>query len=346
MNILTTSPEPVRARSLSVQAPEPRWQTEIKAAIRDPRTLCERLGLPADLVSGAEAGAGQFPVFVPPAYLARIKFGDPQDPLLRQVLPLADEGVAAAGFVADPVGDSSAEQAPGLLHKYQGRVLLITTGVCAVHCRYCFRRHYPYETAPRSDAAWDAAIKAIASDQTIHEVILSGGDPLMLVDERLSALITRIEAIDHVKRLRIHTRLPIMIPSRITKSLLEWFAQSRLQTIVVLHVNHAQELDGETASVAEKLRASSAILLNQAILLRGVNDSVDAQCDLSEKLIEQGITSYYLHQLDRVVGAAHFEVSENRGREIVAEMRKRLPGYLVPRYVKEEAGESSKRILL
>ena len=343
---LTPTAEPVRARSKEVQAPESRWQADIKAAIRDPRTLCQRLGLPADLAQAAEAGAEQFPVFVPPAYLAKIAHGDPSDPLLRQVLPLAEEGQAVPGFVPDPVGDLTVEEAPGLLHKYQGRVLLITTGACAVHCRYCFRRHYPYETAPHSDAAWSEAIEAIQSGKTMREVILSGGDPLMLVDEQLLNLIARIEAIDHVKRLRIHTRLPIMVPSRVTKKLLEWVSQLRLQTIVVLHVNHAQELDSQTASAAEKLRATGAVLLNQAVLLRGVNDSTEAQCDLSEQLIQQGVTPYYLHQLDRVAGAAHFEVSEDRGREIIAEMRERLPGYLVPRYVKEQAGESSKAIIL
>lgn len=346
MTSLTPSAEPVRARSFRGHAPEPRWQAEIKAAIRDPQALCERLGLPMEFAQAAAAGAEQFPVFVPPAYLARIKPGDPSDPLLRQVLPLAEEGKAVPGFVADPVGDSAAQRAPGLLHKYQGRVLLIATGVCAVHCRYCFRRHYPYDTAPHSDAAWDEALEIIASDESIHEVILSGGDPLMLADERLLVLIQRIEAIAHVKRLRIHTRLPIMVPSRVTESLVEKIAESRLKSIIVLHGNHAQELDGETATAANKLRASGAVLLNQAVLLRGINDSVDAQVELSEKLIEQGVTPYYLHQLDRVSGAAHFEVSEDRGREIIAQMRERLPGYLVPRYVKEVAGESSKSNLL
>lgn len=345
MSILTPTVEPVRARSVEVQAPETRWQAEIKAAIRDPQTLCERLGLPRELAYAAEDGTRQFPVFVPPAHLARIKPGDPRDPLLRQVLPLLEEGNDVPGFVLDPVGDSAAQRAPGLLHKYQGRVLLVTTGVCAVHCRYCFRRHYPYDTAPHSDAAWDEALEIIAADQSIHEVILSGGDPLMLADERLLALIERFEAIPHVKRLRIHTRLPIIVPARVTEKLVDSISQSRLKSIIVWHANHAQELDGETATAADKLRGSGAVLLNQAVLLRGVNDSVDAQCKLSEKLIEQGVTPYYLHQLDRVVGATHFEVSEDRGREIVAQMREQLPGYLVPRYVKEVAGEASKKII-
>ncbi|QDT01050.1 EF-P beta-lysylation protein EpmB [Adhaeretor mobilis] len=346
MPSLTSQPEPVRARSSEAAAPEMCWQGEIKAAIRDAEALCQQLDLPPETISAAASGASQFPVFVPPAYLARIKPGDPADPLLRQVLPLAEEGNPVAGFTVDPVDDAAAEQAPGLLHKYQGRVLLITTGVCAVHCRYCFRRHYPYETAPHSDAAWDVALDAIVADESIHEVILSGGDPLMLVDSRLEMLVDRIEKIAHVKRLRIHTRLPIMVPSRITDFLMGLLSRERLKSVVVLHANHAQELDDEVAAACQKLQSVGVVLLNQAVLLRGVNDSVEAQCDLSERLIELSITPYYLHQLDRVSGAAHFEVPIEEGKRIVTEMRQRLPGYLVPRYAIEQPGEASKTILL
>jgi len=223
--------------------------------------------------------------------------------------------------------------------------LLITTGACAIHCRYCFRRHFPYEEAPHSEAAWDRALASITADETIREVILSGGDPLMLVDERLASLTEKVAAIQHVTRLRIHTRLPIMIPSRVTDELLDWLTGSRLTPIVVVHANHAQELTDEVACGFARLLQAGVMLLNQAVLLRGVNDTVDAQAALSERLIEIGVTPYYLHQLDRVAGAAHFEVPIEEGREIIAALRRRLPGYAVPRYVQEVSGEASKIVL-
>ncbi|MCA9235069.1 MAG: EF-P beta-lysylation protein EpmB [Planctomycetales bacterium] len=318
------------------------WQAELKAAVRDAGELCQRLHLPPQLVAGSAAAAGEFPVFVPPAYLARIVPGDPTDPLLRQVLPVAAESLPAAGFTADPVADAAARDQPGLLRKYAGRALLVTTGACAVHCRYCFRHHYPYEETPHADAAWEPALAAIAADPTLHEVILSGGDPLMLVDDRLARLADRIAAIPHVARLRVHTRLPIMIPGRVTDELLTWLAGGRLAPVMVIHANHAREIDEEVAAALDRLCRAGVLLLNQAVLLAGVNDSADALCALSERLVAVGVTPYYLHQLDRVAGAAHFEVAEDRGRAIVAEMQRRLPGYMVPKYVREVAGEASK----
>lgn len=343
MAILATADRSVRP----VLPPgEPRWQAEIRAAIRDAAELCERLGLAGDIVRQAAAGAGQFPVFVPPSYLARIRPGDPNDPLLRQVLPVADEADSVPGYTADPVGDLPATLRAGVLQKYAGRVLLVTTGVCAVHCRYCFRRHFPYEEVPHSEAAWEAALAKIAADDTITEVILSGGDPLMLVDAKLAALTTKIAAIRHVRRLRIHTRLPIVVPSRVTDALLEWLIGTRLAAVMVVHANHAREISDDVAVSCERLRQNGIMLLNQAVLLRRVNDSVAAQQELAERLIEIGVVPYYLHQLDRVAGAAHFEVPIDEGRRIVAELRSRLPGYMVPRYVQEVAGEMSKTVLL
>jgi len=343
MNILTSFSESVRPDSEELS-----WQAELRQAVRTADELCQKLALPANSVSadGASAdGAKEFPVFVPPSYLARIRSGDPHDPLLRQVLPVAAETAAVEGFSRDPVKDAAASLGPGVLQKYNGRALLITTGVCAVHCRYCFRRHFPYEETPHSEAAWDKALASIATDDSISEVILSGGDPLMLVDSRLAKLAKKIAAIPHVTRLRVHTRLPIMIPSRVTDELLDWLTGSRLTPVVVIHANHAQELDAAVADSLARLQQSGVMLLNQAVLLRGVNDSVDAQAELSERLIEIGVLPYYLHQLDRVEGAAHFEVSIDEGRKIVAALRRRLPGYAVPRYVQEVPGELSKIVL-
>lgn len=350
MAILTTPERSVRpVLSLGPALPtgkEATWQAEIRQSVRDSGELCRVLGLPAEWAVIAANGARGFPVFVPPSYLARILPGDPHDPLLQQVMPLDAEGFDVPGFTADPVGDSAATLRPGVLQKYAGRALLVTTGVCAVHCRYCFRRHFPYEEVPHSTAAWDAAIASIAADETISEVILSGGDPLMLVDARLAAIVEKIAAIPHVTRLRIHTRLPIVVPARVTDDLIHWLTNSRLTPVMVIHVNHAQELADDVALALDKLRRAGVMLLNQAVLLRGVNDSVEAQQSLSERLVAVGVVPYYLHQLDRVAGAAHFEVPVAEGRQIIEELRARLPGYMVPRYVQEISGEPNKTNLV
>lgn len=345
MSILTSKPSAVRAVSEGHDARETSWQTDLRAAVRDAHQLCRRLGLPAELADAAAGGAAEFPVFVPPAYLARIRHGDPHDPLLRQVLPVADETTDTPGFSRDPVADELATLQPGVLQKYAGRALLITTGACAVHCRYCFRRHFPYEEVPHSTAAWDTTLTTIAADDSLQEVILSGGDPLMLLDDRLATLVEKIAAIGHVTRLRVHTRLPVMIPSRVTDELIAWLTGTRLTPVVVIHANHARELDDAVADCLSQLRQAGITLLNQAVLLRGVNDSTAALAALSERLIEIGIVPYYLHQLDRVAGAAHFEVPIKRGRKIIGELRARLPGYMVPKYVQEIPGQPSKIIL-
>ncbi|MCH2113608.1 MAG: EF-P beta-lysylation protein EpmB [Pirellulales bacterium] len=338
MSILPNSPQLVRPGSAVASS----WQEEASAAVRDPGELCRRLGLPASMADAAQGGARQFPVFVPPGFLNRIRPGDPHDPLLRQVLPGLAETITVSGFEKDPVGDTAATLRPGVLQKYAGRALLIATGSCAVHCRYCFRRHFPYQEVLHSDAAWDSALMALADDPSITEVILSGGDPLMLVDQSLGALVEKIVAIKSITRLRVHTRVPVMIPARVTDELLRLLTESRLQSIVVLHANHAQELDDSVAQAIARLRGAGLIVLNQAVLLRGVNDSVAAQVALSERLIEAGVLPYYLHQLDRVDGAAHFEVPMSTGKEILAGMQAQLPGYLVPKYVQEIPGETSK----
>lgn len=319
------------------------WHRGLAEAIRDPDRLIDLLRLPEEYRETARRAARLFPLMVPRSYLDRIQPGDPTDPLLLQILPLGAEEEVAAEFVSDPVGDSAARRAPGLLQKYEGRGLLITTGACAVHCRYCFRRHYPYGEEPRRLDDWEPALAEIAGDDSLTEVILSGGDPLMLTDHRLTTLVERISAISHVRRLRFHTRLPIVLPERVNQAFLDLLQSCGKTTVVVVHANHARELSGTCAEALRRLAGAATILLNQAVLLRGINDSVDALADVSERLIDLGVLPYYLHQLDRVQGAAHFEVPEERGRELIAALRARLPGYAVPRFVREVAGDVSKR---
>jgi len=243
------------------------------------------------------------------------------------------------------VGDTPSRRAPGLLHKYQGRALLVTTGACAVHCRYCFRRHYPYGDEPRRLTDWDPAFAALAADESLAEVILSGGDPLMLSDARLAEFCRRIGDIPHVARLRLHTRLPIVLPERVTTQLLDVLHNAGPRPIVVVHANHPREIVGDCAEALRRLVRSGATVFNQAVLLRGVNDNIEAQTGLCRALVDLGVMPYYLHQLDRVAGAAHFEVSEETGIALVEEMRRRLPGYAVPRYVRETAGGEHKEII-
>jgi EF-P beta-lysylation protein EpmB len=314
----------------------------MKDAVRDPAELCEMLELPAEFVDQAVAAARSFSLFAPQPFVARMRRGDPTDPLLRQVLPVEAEAIATQGFTADPVGDLAAELRPGLVHKYQGRVLMVTTGACAVHCRYCFRRHFPYEEAPKSLAAWEPAFEAIKDDRTLQEVILSGGDPLTLIDPLLEQLADRLAAIPHLRRLRIHTRLPIIIPQRVTDELLDWLRGTRLTPIMVVHANHPAEIDGAVALAVGRLVDAGIPVLNQAVLLRGVNDDASVLAELCQRLVNLRVMPYYLHQLDRVIGATHFEVPVERGREIMTELQSRLPGYAVPRYVQEIAGEEHK----
>ena len=321
------------------------WRKILSESIRDPDELIELLALPDSLREPARQAARLFPLVVPRGYLARMTLGNPHDPLLAQVLPLETELTLAAGFLTDPVGDGAARRAPGLLQKYHGRALLVTTGVCAVHCRYCFRRHYPYQDEPRRLEDWNEAFATIAADPSIHEVILSGGDPLMLTDSRLDALWQLLSKISHVSRIRVHSRLPIVVPERMTRRLLEIFTGRRPTTILVVHANHAQEIAGSCAQTLQQMVRCGIPVLNQAVLLKGVNDSLAAQVELCETLVDRGVFPYYLHQLDRVAGAAHFETAEEVGVRLIEEMRKRLPGYAVPRYVRETAGGFHKEII-
>ncbi|HUG92390.1 MAG TPA: EF-P beta-lysylation protein EpmB [Planctomycetaceae bacterium] len=318
------------------------WRRSLARAIRDPAVLLERLGLRRDWLDPARRAARLFPLLVPESYLARMQPGDPHDPLLRQILPLDDETRDVSGFVSDALRESAARSAPGLLQKYAGRALLIATGTCAVHCRYCFRRHYPYADEPRRLEDWEPALAALAADPSLHEVLLSGGDPLVLTDRRLTGLCGRLDSIPHLRRLRIHTRLPIVLPDRVTQALVDLLRSLRLTPIVVVHANHAREIAADCADALRTLVRSGLTVLNQAVLLAGVNDTVEAQAELCERLADLGVVPCYLHQLDRVAGTAHFEVPEATGRAIIAELRRRLPGYAVPRYVREVPGAAHK----
>lgn len=320
----------------------PAWQSALAGAITDPAELLAALGLGVEWLPAAQAAARLFPLRVPRGFVARMRHGDPHDPLLRQVLPLAEECLVADGFGGDPVGDLSAMAVPGVLHKYRGRVLLTVTGACAVHCRYCFRRHFPYTDANPAADQWGRALEYIAGEDSVTEVILSGGDPLTMSDRRLNELVRRLETIPHLRRLRLHTRLPIVLPERVNDELLAWLGNTKLKTVIVVHVNHAQEIDASVQAALGVLKTAGVVLLNQSVLLRGVNDSADVLAALSERLFETGVLPYYLHMLDKVQGAAHFEVNESEAKRLIAELNRRLPGYLAPRLVREEAGAPNK----
>jgi len=318
------------------------WRRELATAVRDPGELCRLLGLDPALATAARRAAGGFPLLVPRGFVARMRPGDPHDPLLLQVLPLAAEREPAAGYSADPLAEQAALAAPALVRKYDGRVLLLATGGCAVNCRYCFRREFPYAESGAGTAGTDAAVAALAADPSISEVILSGGDPLLLDDDRLDDLLSALGALPHVRRIRIHTRLPIVLPSRVTTRLVALLAGARPACAVVVHSNHPAELDDSVAAALARLAAARPILLNQAVLLAGVNDSIEVLRELSERLVDLGVVPYYLHLLDRVSGAAHFEVPEPAAVALHAALRVSLPGYAVPRLVREVPGERAK----
>ncbi len=324
----------------------PQWQRELAQAIQDPRVLLQLLELDHLLAPARHAAARQFPLRVPREFIQRMTVGDPDDPLLRQVLPIDSEGYSPQDYGADPLQEQGAMPTPGLLHKYAGRVLLTLTGACGIHCRYCFRRHFPYSEANPTQQHWDAALDYIRRHEDIHEVLLSGGDPLSLSDRRLATLVQSLDEIPHLQRLRIHTRLVVVLPSRVDAALLEWLGNSRLHQVMVIHTNHAQELSSSVDAALARLRNQGVQLLNQAVLLRGVNDCVDAQVALSERLLASGVIPYYLHLLDRVAGAAHFEVPESEAIALLRALQARLPGYLVPRLAREEPGAHSKTWLL
>lgn len=332
---------------VSLNLEEGSWRDQLRRAVREPRELLELLELPDSLLPGALRASELFPLVVPRAFVSRMRKGDPGDPLLRQVLPLDVEAEPSQADpdgrgVVDPLAEQDATIAAGLLQKYHGRALLIVAGVCAVACRYCFRRHFPYDESPAGLSHWEPALRVIEENPDIEEVILSGGDPLMRSDSWLTQLVARLEAIPHLRRLRIHSRLPIVIPDRVDAAMLGWLTQTRLAPTVVVHANHPAEIDAACAASLLRMVKSGVPVLNQTVLLRGVNDRVDALEELSKRLLDARVMPYYLHQLDPIRGAMHFEVSEQRGRELIAALRTRLPGFGVPRYVREVAGAEHK----
>ena len=325
-----------------LQAARPRWQQALAEAITDPLELCRILDLDPAPLAVAQPPARNFGLRVPRGFVNRMRRGDPRDPLLLQVLPLDAEDLPTQGYSLDPVGDLASRAGTGILHKYQGRALLVATGACAVHCRYCFRRHFPYSDNSLLASEWESAVDAIRADSSITEVILSGGDPLSLNDRRLTQLTEALQSVPHVQRLRIHTRYPVVLPERVDEGLLAWLSGVRLQKVMVIHANHANEIDAHVAEACRRLAASGITLLNQSVLLADINDSVPALADLSEALMGCGVLPYYLHLLDRVQGAAHFDVDESKALRLHAELMTRLPGYLVPRLVREIPGAASK----
>ena len=315
------------------------WQSLLANAIRDTDSLLKALKLdPKQLKYRPK----NFPLRVPQSYIDKMQHGNWHDPLLLQVLPREVEGHAVKSFLFDPVGDIEASQNNGILRKYHGRALIITTGSCPIHCRYCFRQHFPYTQHQLKKNEWSDTIKTLKDDTSIHEVILSGGDPLSLSDTRLQSLCEQLDAIPHIKILRIHSRFPLVLPERIDDDFISWLTTLSLQTIMVIHANHTNEFCKRTTNALSRLHQADILLLNQSVLLKGINDSSTTLAKLSHTLIQHHVMPYYLHQLDRVQGAAHFEVNDSIASILMEELRALLPGYLVPKLVREVVGEPSK----
>lgn len=320
---------------------ESHWQKELTEAYKDPKKLLEAVKLsPADHEQDIKARR-LFPMMVPTAFVSRMEKGNAEDPLLRQVMPLKQEFVEHSGFTTDPLLEHETKSS-GLLHKYQSRVLLIVKGGCAVNCRYCFRRHFPYQDNAVNKSDWIEAFKYIAQDPNINEVIFSGGDPLMAKDTQLAWMCSEISKIAHVKTLRIHTRLPVVIPSRINAEFIHWFTGSRLRPVMVVHINHANEIDDSVKYKLLGLKDAGVTLLNQSVLLKGVNDCANALVQLHESLFDAGVLPYYLHLLDKVKGAGHFLVDDDTARDLMSQVIKRQPGYLVPKLVREISNQPGK----
>ena len=317
------------------------WQKELANVITDPKTLLELVDISPEMYQHHFAARKLFPVRVPRPLISRIKKGDINDPILKQVMPLDLEFSITEGYNEDPLEEHDTV-APGLLHKYKHRVLMMVKTGCAINCRYCFRRHFPYADNSPNKARWQQALTYIEQHNEINEVIFSGGDPLMASDEHLQWLITEIEKIPHINRLRIHTRLPIVIPQRITPALVNTLRTTRLKPVIVFHVNHANEIDNDVAEALEPLISARIPLFNQSVLLKGINNDAKILAQLSERLFDIGIQPYYLHLFDKVQGVAHFDLTETEAKEITLQLMAILPGYLMPKLVREIAGEANK----
>lgn len=334
----------IPVKPLSTQIPT--WQSLWRDSLRDPLELLQLLGLEAFSGHISSAAQAAFAFRVPRGFAAKMRYGDPNDPLLRQVLPMLAEDPINPLLALDAVGDMAARQAPGVLHKYAGRALLVSTGSCAIHCRYCFRRHFPYSEETAASNQWQSAIDYVKTNTDVEELLLSGGDPLSLSTVKLESLTEQLRAIRHLKRIRIHTRLPIVLPERIDAEFLQWLHNLPWPCVVVVHANHAQELDAPVLEALQQLRAPGITVLNQSVLLKGVNDDAKSLAALSLRLFEADVLPYYLHQLDHVQGVTHFEVSDAKAHEIQRQLMATLPGYLVPKLVREIAGDPNKTPLV
>lgn len=321
------------------------WQTALIEAITDPAELLELLELDVSLLDNAKSAAKLFPLQVPRGFVARMQKGNVEDPLLQQILPLGAELIETPGYIKDPLGEADVNPVPGLLHKYHGRVLLTLVGTCGVNCRFCFRRHFPYGENNPGTEGWDRALNYIAQNPSIDEVILSGGDPLIANDKILQSFSDKLSLIPHLKRLRIHSRMPIVMPERITPEFVAWISQIKQKPVLVVHCNHPQEINQAVKDAMQALTNAGVVLLNQSVLLKGVNDNVGTLADLSEALFEIGVQPYYLHALDKVQGAAHFDLELAAAQRLHWELRQKLSGYLVPRLVWEKAGAPTKLAL-
>ncbi len=320
------------------------WQQQLSEGFCEIDALCRHLNIASTDLPNIE-DIRQFPLKVPLSFVERMERGNPEDPLLRQVIPLHDEMSIVPGFSPDPVGDLNAIAEQGVLQKYRRRALLILTGACAINCRYCFRRNFPYGENQLTPKIQEQALAYISSQKDISEIILSGGDPLLLNDAKISALFQSLGEIPHLSRIRIHSRLPVVLPARIDNNLLDIFKRSRKKIVLVLHANHSRELSSEVECVCKSLASCGVTLLNQSVLLRGVNDSAIALCELSERLFSIGVLPYYLHLLDKAQGTAHFDVEADRAIRLMLQIKTQLPGYLVPKLVKEVAGAPNKLTL-
>ena len=322
------------------------WKTELSHCVNSIDELLNQLGLKAEDLNATEQATTEFSIKVPQSFVQLMEYGNPNDPLLKQVLPITSELQVDNNFSTDPVDESSFNPVPGIVHKYRNRVLMIISPNCAINCRYCFRRHFPYDENRQSKQQWLKALDYLKTKPEINEVIYSGGDPLAANDHFLRWLTAEIESIKHIKRLRIHTRLPVVIPSRVDDQLLSWLGNTKLKSTLVLHINHANEIDVSLRQGVDRLKKSGITVLNQSVLLKGINDNSDQLISLSEKLFDAGIMPYYLHILDPVQGASHFDVSMDRAVEIFCQIQTELPGFLVPKLVQERAGERSKSLIL
>ncbi|MGR0278104.1 EF-P beta-lysylation protein EpmB [Marinomonas dokdonensis] len=320
------------------------WSEHLAQAITNLAELISLLGLPSDLAEQGLEAHQAFKLLVPRPYLSRIEYGNPEDPLLQQILPHGHEMLPQAGYNKDPLEEADHNPQKAIVHKYTRRLLVIASGGCAVNCRYCFRRHFPYGDNQLAQAEWHSVIDYLIAHPQINEVILSGGDPLMMKDSLLADKVRQIEALPQIKRLRIHSRLPVVIPARVCDAMISWITNSRLDIIMVWHINHANEIDAEVKQAAIRLKQAGVTLLNQGVILKGVNDNVDAQVTLSETLFDTGILPYYMFTLDPVEGAAHFDISVNEAQQLMGQVAAELPGYLVPKLAKEIPGKSAKTV--